>query len=297
MDTKNLNLIDLFNKFGSDTACREYLEQLRWPDGVRCPRCDNASVSRIAARDQFDCNACRYQFSATSGTVFHDTHLPLSKWFATAYLMIEGKKGISALEVKRSLRVAYKTAWYLCHRIRAAMKDAYPMPLKGRVEIDETWHGGKVRGKGRGYTGNKAIIVGAIQRRGRIVLQVVKSRKREDLHAFIKQNVHDETEVIYTDDWAAYGGIADHNTRHEVVNHSAYEYVRGDAHTNGIKNVWGLFKRAVVGTFHHMSAKHLDSYLDELEWRFNNRENPYLFRDTIKKLIESERIEFRQLTA
>lgn len=293
MDTKNLNLIGLFNQFGSDDACREYLEHLRWPDGVHCPRCDNASISRIAERQQYDCNSCRYQFSVTSGTMLHDTHLPLSKWFATTYMMIEGKKGISALEVKRSLGVAYKTAWYLCHRIRAAMKDAYPMPLKGRVEIDETWIGGKVKGKGKGYKGNKTLVVGAIQRGGKIVLQVVKGRTKEDLHGF----VHDDAEAIYTDEFPSYKGIGDHNTRHETVNHSEYEYVRGDVHTNSIENVWGLFKRSIVGTFHHMSVKHLDAYLDELEWRFNNRENPYLFRDTVRKLIEAERIEFSKLTA
>ena len=297
MDTKNLNLIDLFNKFGSDDACRQYLEELRWPEGVRCPRCDSDSISRIKARDQYDCNACRYQFSVTSGTVLHDTHLPLSKWFATAYLMIEGKKGISALEVKRSLGVAYKTAWYLCHRIRSAMQDAYPMPLKGRVEIDETWHGGKAHGHGHGYTGNKAVIVGAYQRGGKIILKVVKSRKAADLKAFIKEAVHHDAEAIYTDEWAAYNGLADHNPRHETVNHAAGEYVRGEVTTNGIENVWGLFKRAVVGTFHHMSVKHLDAYLDELEWRFNNRENPWLFRDTTRKLIEADRVEFRNLTA
>lgn len=297
MDTKNLNLIDLFNKFGSDDACRAYLEQLRWPDGVRCPRCDNASVSRIAERQQYDCNSCRYQFSVTSGTMLHDTHLPLSKWFATAYMMIEGKKGISALEVKRSLGVAYKTAWYLCHRIRAAMKNAYPMPLKGRIEIDETWHGGKARGHGRVFTGNKAVIVGAYQRGGKIVLKVVKGRSRADLIPFVQQTVHDDAEAIYTDEWPVYNGIGDHNTRHETVNHSEHEYVRGEVSTNGIENVWGLFKQSVVGTFHHMSVKHLDAYLDELEWRFNNRENPYLFRDTVMKLIESEHVEFNRLTA
>ena len=294
MDTKNLNLIDLFNKFGSDEACREYLEHLRWPDGVQCPRCDNASVSRIADRQQYDCNSCRYQFSVTSGTVLHDTHLPLSKWFATAYLMIEGKKGISALEVKRSLGMAYKTAWYLCHRIRAAMHDAYPIPLKGRVEIDETWIGGKVKGKGKGY---KTLVVGAVQRNGKIILKVVKGRTKEDLHSFVSEVVHDDAEAIYTDEFPSYNGIEDHNTRHETVNHSIGEYVRGDVHTNSIENVWGLFKRSIVGTFHHMSVKHLHGYLDELAWRFNNRENPYLFRDTVRKLIEAERVEFAKLTA
>lgn len=287
----------LFQKFSSEDACRVYLEQVRWPDGVACPKCGAANITTITTRNRFGCLACRNQFSATSGTVLHDTHLPLTKWFAAVYMMIEGKKGVSALEVKRSLGVAYKTAWFLCHRIRGAMRDAYPLPLKGRVEVDETWIGGEAHGQGRGFTGNKAIVVGAYQRGGKIVLQVVKSRKRVDLHAFIKQHVADDAEAIYTDDWPAYLGIADENTRHETVNHSEKEYVRGQVHTNGIENVWGLFKRAVVGTFHHMSVKHLDAYLDELEWRFNNRENPGLFRDTVRKLIEAEPMEFSKLTA
>ena len=204
---------------------------------------------------------------------------------------------ISALQIKREMGIAYQTAWHLCHRIRAAMHDAYPIPLKGRVEVDETWIGGEVKGMGRGYKGNKALVVGAIQRGGKIVLKVVKSRSRADLHAFINEHVHDNAEAIYTDDWPSYKGIADHNTVHETVNHSAGKYVRGDVHTNGIENVWDLFKRAVVGTFHHMSVKHLDAYLDEMEWRFNNRENPFLFRDTIHKLIASEKLEYKRLTA
>lgn len=289
--------MDLFQKFGTEDACRQYLEHVRWPDGVRCPRCDNDSISRIRERDQFDCNSCRYQFSVTSGTMLHDTHLPLTKWFATVYLMIEGKKGISALEVKRSLGVAYKTAWYLCHRIRAAMKDAYPMPLKGRVEIDETWIGGKVHGKGQGYKGNKALVIGAAQRGGKIILKVAKGRTKEELHAFVKAAVHDDAEAIYTDEYPGYNGIGDENTRHEKVNHSLDVWVNGDAHTNGIENVWGLFKRSIVGTFHHMSIKHLEAYIDELEWRFNNRENPYLFRDTVLKLVKSENVEYKALTA
>ena len=243
MDTKNLNLVMLFEKFRSDDACREYLEHVRWPDGVHCPRCDNASISRIKERNQFDCNACRYQFSATSGTMLHDTHLPLWKWFATVYMMIEGKKGVGAREIKRSLGIAYKTAWHLCHRIRASMRDAYPMPLKGRVEVDETWIGGKVKGKGKGYKGNKTLVVGAIQRGGKIILKVVKGRTKEDLHGFINETVHDDAETIYTDEFASYEGIEDHNTRHETVNHSRGEYVRGDVHNNRIENVWGLFKR------------------------------------------------------
>ena len=176
------------------------------------------------------------------------------------------------------------------------MKDAYPMPFKGRVEIDETWVGGKVKGKGKGYKGNKTLVVGAIQSGGKIVLKVVKCRTKEDFYGFVKETVHDDAEAIYTDEFPSNKGIGDRNTRHETVNHSEFEYVRGDVHTNSIENVWGLFKRSIVGTFHHMSVKHLDAYLDELEWRSNNRENPYLFRDMVKKLIESEPVEFSKLT-
>ena len=150
----DMNLPKLFAQFGSDEKCREQLTALRWPKGVTCPRCQSKSISTIAERDQYDCNACRYQFSVTSGTIFHDTHLPLSKWFIAIYLMTESKKGMSALQIKRTLCVAYETAWYLCHRIRAAMREINSELLRGVVEVDETYVGGKVRGMGRGYRGN-----------------------------------------------------------------------------------------------------------------------------------------------
>lgn len=295
---QTMNLVKLMQDYGTDEKCRTDLEKLRWPDGITCPRCD-AGAYRLDNRQQYECKnpKCRYQFSATSGTIFHDSHLPLSKWFLTIYMMIESKKGVSALQIKRELGVAYQTAWYLCHRIRSAMHDAYPLPLKGVVEVDETWIGGEAHGKGRGFTGNKAIVVGAFQRGGKIVLKMVKGRDRKTLHSFIHDTTAPDVEAIYTDDWRPYRGIADEDTRHEVVNHSAGEYVRGDVHTNNIENVWELFKRAVVGSYHHLSAKHLDAYLDELEWRFNNRDNPWLFRDTVRKLIQSEKMEYKTLTA
>ncbi len=297
MTEQEFNLVSLVENFHSEDTCREFLESVRWSEGVQCPRCASESVSKIEARNQYDCNKCRYQFSVTSGTIFHDTHLPLWKWFLTIYMMLESKKSISANQVKRTIGVSYKTAWYLCHRIRAAMRDAFPFPLKGRVEIDETWIGGKVSGKGKGYKGNKALVVGAMQREGKIILKVVKSRSKETLHAFVKEAVHDDADSVYTDEWPSYKGIGDEDRPHETVNHSIGEYARGDVHTNNIENVWGLFKRSIVGSYHHMSVKHLESYLDELEWRFNNRDNPWLFRDTVQKLIASGNIEYKELTA
>jgi transposase-like protein len=142
----DMNLPKLIAQFGSDEKCREQLTSLRWPNGVICPRCQSKSISTIVKRPQYDCNACRYQFSVTSGTIFHDTHLPLSKWFLAIYLMTESKKGISALQIKRTLCIGYEAAWYLYHRIRAAMREINSGLLRGIVEVDETYVGGKVRG-------------------------------------------------------------------------------------------------------------------------------------------------------
>ncbi len=293
-------MMHLMERFHTDEKCRAALEMLRWPDGVVCPRCQGTQHSTVGDRNQYDCLSCGYQFSVTSGTIFHDTHLPLQKWFVAIYLMAESKKGMSANQIKRVLGVSYKTAWYLCHRIRAAMTEHAPPQLNGTVEIDETFVGGRLRGEGRGagnYTKNKAIVIGVIQRGGKVRLQKIAARDRTTLHQFVKDHCAPDTELIITDEWAPYGGIADQNTRHETVNHVQKEWVRGDIHTNGIENVWSLLKRSVVGTYHKISAKHIDAYLDELEWRFNNRENPYLFRDTLMKLIKAPTMEYHKLIA
>ena len=292
-----MNLVKLMHEYADESACREYLEELRWPDGLACLRCGSMRISRISTRNQLDCGDCEFRFSVTAGTIFHDSHLPLSKWFLAAYMMMEAKKGISAKQMERSLGVAYRTAWYLCHRIRAAIEEASPIKLKGIVEIDETFVGGEVRGKGHGYKGNKAIVVGAVERDGKIILKVVPDRTRKTLHAFAEEAVADEAEAIHTDDWAAYRGIGDEDTLHETVNHSIGEYARGNVNTNSVENIWNLLKRSIIGSFHKVSIKHLDAYLDELEWRFNNRDNPFLFRDTLIRLLQSGNLEYKALIA
>lgn len=293
----DVNLIKLIDRFHDEDECRAYLEELRWPDGVRCPRCRSAKLSRIKKRRQFDCDSCRYQFSVTAGTIFHDTHLPLWKWFLAVYLIAESKKSISANQLKRMLGTTYRTAWHLSHRIRSAFREVDAQLLKGIVEADETFVGGEAQGMGRGYTGNKAIVVGAIQRDGAIRLQVVEARDRETLRGFLRENVAEDVEAIYTDEWTAYYGIADGDTRHETVNHSAKEYVRGDVHTNSLENVWSLLQRSIIGSYHHVSTKHLDAYLDELEFRFNNRENPHMFRDAMCKLLVANSLPYEKLIA
>jgi len=249
----------------------------------------------LAERDQYDCNICRYQFSVTSGTIFHDSHLPLWKWFLAIYLMIESKKGISACQIQRTIKTTYKTAWFLCHRIRAAMREVSADRLKGIVEIDETYIGGKVHGKGP--FSNKTCVIGAVQRDGEIRLQVIPASNRYQLRKFVSETTDPACEAIYTDDYVAYGDLSDADTRHERVKHSEEEWVRGDIHTNGIESVWSLLKRAIIGAYHRISHKHLDAYLDELEWRYGNRNNHFLFRDTIKCLTVAEKLEYKTLIA
>ena len=292
-----MNLAKLIENFHSEDKCRAYLEELRWPDGVKCPRCSCDSTSKIKKRNVFECNDCNYQFSVKSGTIFHDSHLPLWKWFLCIYMMIESKKGISANQISRSIDVSYKTAWYLCHRIRKALAGVEQELLDGIVEVDETWVGGTKKNVGHGYRGNKTVVMGAIERGGEIRLEVIDRTDRKTLHGFIKKHTAPDTEMIRTDEWPAYLGIADENTKHETVNHRLKEWVDGEVHTNSIENVWSLLKRSIVGSYHKVSAKHLDRYLDELEFRFNNRDNPFMFSDTLKKLISSDNLEYKHLVA
>jgi transposase-like protein len=292
---QEINLVELIDRFHSEDSCRARLEELRWPEGVECPRCDSKSVNRLEDRYQYQCRSCRYQFSVTAGTIFHDTHLPLWKWFLAVYLIVESRKGISANQLKRMIGVTYKTAWYLAHRIRDALNEVDAQLLRGIVEVDETFVGGEVEGKGRGYKGNKTVVVGAMQRNGNICLQVVRGTDRETLHGFIRENTAGDTEAIYTDEWPAYKGIANKDTKHEAVKHRDKEWARGEVHTNSIENVWSLLKRSIVGSYHQVSAKHLDAYLDELEFRFNNRQNPYMFRDAMLKLVVAETLPYAKL--
>lgn len=294
-----IDLLTLLDAYDTDIECRTYLEELRWPKGIACPRCNSRTISRIKARKVFDCDGCRYQFSVTAGTLFHDSHLALPKWFLAIYLMCESRKGMSANQLKRMLKVSYKTAWYLCHRVRAAMADLNAGQLSGTVEVDETYVGGHRQGVGSGNRIHKSMVIAAIQRGGAVRIRTAgKTRaSKEILHGFIKKNVADNCANIYTDQAQGYGGIGDHDTTHQTVNHSIKEYVRGDVHTNTVESVFSLFKRSLVGSFHQVSQKHLDRYLDEFSFRFNNRRNAYLFRDVLLRLMDAKAMPYEKLTA
>ena len=295
-----INLVSLMERYGNDNKCREALEKIRWPEGVACLRCGDMSISRLREYDKYECNSCRYQFTVTAGTIMHGSHLPLRKWFLAIYLMCTSKKGISANQLGGMIGVSYKTAWYLCHRIREAMESGNldGPTLFGIVEVDETWLTDP-RGRKPGDKRKRPpqiYIAGAIQRGGNVRLARVPNLKGKTLKGFIRKHVKDEAEAIYTDNLRSYLGIADENTRHEIISHE-WEWVRGDIHTNTIENVWSLLKRSIVGAFHNISVKHLDRYLEELEWRFNNRDNPHIFRDTLRRIVDTGALQYSELTA
>jgi transposase-like protein len=300
---ESVNLCSLIEQFGSEDRCRAYLEALRWPDEIKCPRCLSGKISQIVKRNQFDCDGCRYQFSVTAGTIFNDSHLPLWKWFLCVYLLCESKKGMSANQISRTLGISYKTAWYLCHRVRAAMKEVNPELLDGIVGIDETYVGGRTYHKGiKGRsTKHKEIVIGIKQRGGELRFFKAEDVKSGTLAKYIKENVRADVDVVMTDDWPAYpkamieAGIS--GRKHQAIKHSDGIYVDGDITTNGIESAFSLLKRGIICSSHKVSAKHLPAYLDEMTFRFNNRANPYLFRDTLLKLLESPALEYRKLTA
>ena len=205
-----INLVSLMNRFSDDAKCREALEAARWPNGVECLRCGDTDVNELESYNRWECRSCNYQFSVTTGTIMHDSHLPLIKWFLAIYLMCESKKGISANQMKRTLGTTYRTAWHLCHRIREAMgNDPFTGPtLFGIVEVDETLVGGKRRNVGSGSKQGKTWVAGAVQRGGQVRLERIPNIRRGTLHDFIRRTVKDEAEAIYTDELKSYIGIA-----------------------------------------------------------------------------------------
>lgn len=298
-----MTIVELFDAFSSDDRCRELLERLRWPNDPECPRCFGPVV-RLADREKLlYCKDCDYQFTVTSGTIFHDSHLPLIKWFTATYLLCESKKGMSALQIKRTLGVAYKTAWYLCHRIRAAMGTAEKSMLEGTIEMDETYVGGRVR-RGTGAEKrliNKEIVIGIKQRGGELRFFKGEDVKSGTLARYIKDNVSKECEVIVTDELTSYPGAVKQSgidgIRHERVNHAAGIYADGDITTNGIESAFSLLKRGIVGSWHRVSAKHLPAYLEEMTFRFNRRNSRTLFLDTLRHMVTADPLTFERLTA
>ncbi len=296
-----MNLIDINTMFPTDAKCRELLTRLRFPEGPRCLRCHGDVVELDTDKQLFYCKDCDYQFSVTAGTVLNDSHLPLVKWFAATLLLCEARKGMSACQIQRTLGIGgYKTAWYLCHRIRHAMSLADKPMLDGKVEMDTTYVGGVNRGKGiSARVDNKEVVVGIRKRNGALRFFHSKDAKSGTLAKYIRENISEDVEVMFTDDFYANtvamrkAGIKNHKT----IVHSKGSYVNGDIHTNTVESAFSLLKRGIMGTWHHVSAKHLQSYLHEMSFRFDRRKSSDLFLDTLRHIVTAPVLTFERLTA
>ena len=299
-----MTLVDVINLFDTDEKCREILVRLRWPAGVECLRCKMPVVELATAKQLFYCKACDYQFTVTASTIFNDSHLPLQKWFLAVLLLCEARKGMSANQIKRTLGVSYKTAWYLCHRIRAAMKEVERPMLDGTVEMDETYVGGKQRCGTKGWNtpdNNKEVVIGIRQRGGELRFFHASDIKSGTLAKYIQENVSADVDVMVTDEMPAYpkamikAGV--HGSKHKTIKHKAKVYVDGDIHTNTVESAFSLLKRGIMGSWHKISAKHLPAYLDEMTFRFNRRKNANLFLDTLRHMVTANPLTFERLTA
>jgi len=323
-----MNIREAHEKFATDEQCLQYIEKRRWPDGiVRCPTCGDKNVEkyerpetltrkrRSKQRDPekenkrlwfYICRnaTCREQFSPTSGTVFHNTHLPLIVWFQAIAIMLNAKKGTSAKQLQRDLGIGgYKTAWYLNHRIREVMVDPDAPKLGGVVEIDETYIGGKLKkgknnNRGNRRWDNKEPVVGLRQRGGDLRLvhmpKVIKPAMKEVIAAHLSP----DAQFVVTDDSALYRGdtVKSVVPNHVIINHSARVYVRGNVHTNTIESAFSLLKRGITGNFHKVSIKHLQRYLNEFTFRFNRRKSDGAFIETVRRLAGFKPLPFATLT-
>jgi transposase-like protein len=299
-----VTLVDVINLFDTDEKCREILVRLRWPNGVECVRCKMPAVELETEKQLFYCRDCNYQFTVTAGTIFNDSHLPLQKWFLATLLLCEARKGMSANQIKRTIwgqhKGSYKTAWYLCHRIRAAMKEVDQPMLDGTVEMDETYVGGKNRGGGQGARlANKEVVIGLRQRNGDLRFFHAEDAKSGTLMKYIQENVSTDVEVLITDSFPAYKHAVG-NAEHKTVNHVAGEYVRYEngacVTTNTVESAFSLLKRGIMGSWHKISAKHLPAYLDEMTFRFNRRKSANLFLDTLRHMVTAPVLTFDKLT-
>ena len=281
-------------KFIDEAACKTYLQARRWPEGVRCPRCDNDKVFPVSSMPfKWQCYACApgsgYRFSVTAGTIFENTNKPLRDWFRVVHLMLASKKGMPALQIQRLMGFgSYETAHSMCHKIRAALIEP-EAKLGGIVEVDETWVGGKAYNKhgkrshsGRGGAGSgKVPVIGAISRKGNVIARVLDRVNQKNAEWFVREMVSDKVSLIATDENGAYNRLAKQGWPHKSVNHERGEYVVGAVHTNTIEGFWSIFKRGVVGSFHKVSKKYLPLYVAEFQFRHNNRYNPNMFGDAI----------------
>ena len=291
-------------RFTNVDAAREHLESLQWPDGPFCPHCGSLNATRLQGSHHraglVQCNDCRQQYTVTVGTVFERSKVPLNKWLLANHLLCASKKGISGHQIARMLGVTYKTAWFMMHRIREAMTPANPAPLGGGdqavVEADETYVGGKARNRATRKPAPKKAVVALVEREGQVRSFHVANVNAKTLRPLIVTNVH-RTAHLMTDESGVYTRVGREFNGHSSVNHSASEYVTtgGFKHSNTVENFFSIFKRGVIGTYHHLSEAHLGRYTAEFDFRYNTRKlNDTERADTALLGIAGKRLTYRR---
>ena len=291
-------------RFTNVDAAREHLEALRWPNGPVCPHCGSFNATRLTGTKHragtLQCNDCRQQFTVTVGTVFERSKIPLNKWLLCNHLLCASKKGMSAKQIERMLGVTYKTAWFMCHRIRAAMDGATGTgPLGGAntvVEADETYVGGKAKNRATRAPAPKKAVVALVERDGNVRSFHVANVNAKHLRSLIVTNV-DRASHLMTDEAMVYTTVGREFAGHSVVNHSAKQYVThgGFKHSNTAENFFSIFKRGVIGTYHHMSEAHLGRYTGEFDFRYNTRKMTDAERADIALIgIAGKRLTYRR---
>lgn len=273
------SLFELLDTFSDEQVCLDHLRSIRWRDGEFCPHCGGMRIYHFSDRKTFKCGDCKQRFSIKVGTIFEDTKLPLRKWFMAIWMITNHPKGIASTTLAKDLKITQKTAWFVLHRLRHAAKTkSFNAPLKGTIETDTTYIGGKEKNKhasdrkGRTQGGaGKEIVQGILERDGELRVAHVADGKGKTLKGTVLDNVELGATVM-TDEDRAFSGLGK-DYYHHTVNHSAGEYVRHFIlHTNGIESVWALLKRQIIGVHHWVAPKHLDMYVQEMAWRFNRRD-------------------------
>jgi transposase-like protein len=268
------------------------LENVRWNGKPYCPYCASVRVTKALKGKRYHCNACNTSFSVTVRTIFHKTKIDFQKWFLAVSLVLNARKGISARQLARDIEVNKNTAWLMLMRIRKAMREQGNL-LEGIVEADETYIGGKNRNKhndkktkgGQGRsTKDKTPVFGVLSRGGEVRAQKVHNVSARTLQALINANVKKGAHMM-TDEWGAYTGLENKKYKHSKVNHGRGQYVVGVAHTNTIESFWSLLKRGIIGQYHHVTARHLDSYVDEFCFRYNKRNDGSIFEALVLKAV------------
>ena len=277
-------IADFNRDFPSDDACLEWLKNHLYPAGIFCQKCGQVTKHhKITTRRSYSCDICGHHVHPTSGTIFEKSTTPLKLWFHAIYLMSSTRCGISAKQIERETGVTYKTAWRMFHQIRSLLQEDYK-PTSGEFEVDETYIGGRKRGKrGRG-AGGKTSVFGVAQRKGKVSALTTNDLKSSTVIPIMKERVLPKS-MVYTDEFSTYNSLKKHGYNHKRVHHASKVWTVGNAHTNTIEGFWSLLKRGIDGVYHAVSQKHLQSYINEYSFRYNHRgDSKPMFKTILEKV-------------